>query len=196
MEIPGKRITAVKGMVRGIIVRSPTISQGFMGGLKQFVGAYTEMCEQARAEAHQLMVHWGKLVVVLVALLLLRGCSPDRGSQIRLAPGQRIFGGIAVEEVDGSPFIWGEINGQRYRFLMDTGATGFLLTDHMVMQSGLEYNPSLTMKGHGIGGSVDCMGNCRYAIPNLDGLGRSPWTHQAVVSDVPFRSSPVCRLLP
>ena len=65
-EIPGKRIAAVKGMVRGIIVRSPTISQGFFGGLKQFVGgniaAYTEMCEQARAEAHQLMLrHAGEL---------------------------------------------------------------------------------------------------------------------------------------
>ncbi len=98
--------------------------------------------------------YWGKPIVVLVALLFLSGCSPDRGSQIRLAPGQRIAGGIAVEEVDGSPFVWGEINGQRYRFLMDTGATGFLLTDHMVVQSGLEYDPTLSMKGHGIGGPV------------------------------------------
>jgi hypothetical protein len=37
---------------------------------------------------------------------------------------------------------------------MDTGATGFLLTDQMVVQSGLEYDPALSMKGHGIGGPV------------------------------------------
>jgi hypothetical protein len=37
---------------------------------------------------------------------------------------------------------------------MDTGATGFLLTDQMVVQSGLEYDPALSMKGHDIGGPV------------------------------------------
>lgn len=97
-----------------------------------------------------MMGHW----VTLAALLILGGCSVDRGSQIRLAPGQRIAGDIAVEEVDGCPFVWGEINGQRYQFLMDTGATGFLLTERMVEQSGLEYDPTLSMKARGIGGSV------------------------------------------
>jgi uncharacterized protein YbjQ (UPF0145 family) len=51
----GHRITDYKGMVRGIVVRAPTISQGIMGGLKKIVGgrigAYREMCEQARGEA-------------------------------------------------------------------------------------------------------------------------------------------------
>src|SRR4029077_13541399 len=50
-SIEGYRITEYKGLVRGIIVRSPTIGQGFFGGLKQIVGgqigAYAEMCEQA-----------------------------------------------------------------------------------------------------------------------------------------------------
>ncbi|MFZ0616616.1 MAG: YbjQ family protein [Chthoniobacterales bacterium] len=59
-DIPGCRITAHKGMVRGIIVRSPTIAQGFLGGLKSIIGgrigAYTEMCEQGRQHAYDLMV--------------------------------------------------------------------------------------------------------------------------------------------
>ena len=56
----GYRITAYKGVVRGIIVRSPTIAQGIMGGLKSIVGgnigAYTEMCEQTRNHAFELML--------------------------------------------------------------------------------------------------------------------------------------------
>jgi len=48
------------GVVRGIIVRSPTIMQGIVGGLKNLIGgrigAYTEMCEQARQQAYDLML--------------------------------------------------------------------------------------------------------------------------------------------
>jgi uncharacterized protein YbjQ (UPF0145 family) len=59
-SIEGYRITAYKGIVRGIIVRAPTIVQGFMGGLKNIIGgqigAYTEMCEQARQQAYDLMI--------------------------------------------------------------------------------------------------------------------------------------------
>jgi uncharacterized protein YbjQ (UPF0145 family) len=55
-DIPGKTIQEYKGLVRGIIVRSPTIMQGIFGGLKSIVGgrigAYTEMCEQAREQAY------------------------------------------------------------------------------------------------------------------------------------------------
>ena len=47
-------------MVRGIIVRAPTIAQGILGGLKNIIGgsigAYTEMCEQARQQAYDLML--------------------------------------------------------------------------------------------------------------------------------------------
>ncbi len=57
--IEGYRITEYKGVVRGIIVRSPTIAQGLLGGLKNIIGgrigAYTEMCEQARAQAYGLL---------------------------------------------------------------------------------------------------------------------------------------------
>lgn len=58
--IDGYKIVAYKGVVRGIIVRAPTIAQGIMGGLKSIIGgqigAYTEMCEQARQHAYDLLI--------------------------------------------------------------------------------------------------------------------------------------------
>ena len=58
--IEGSRITQYKGLVRGLVVRAPTISQGILGGLKSIIGgsigAYSEMCEQAREQAYELMV--------------------------------------------------------------------------------------------------------------------------------------------
>ena len=59
-EIEGFRIKEYKGLVRGIVVRSPTIPQGIVGGLKNIVGgrigAYTNMCEQTRDQAYREMV--------------------------------------------------------------------------------------------------------------------------------------------
>lgn len=58
--IEGYRIAEYKGIVRGITVRAPTIMQGIFGGLKNIIGghigAYTEMCEQARQQAYDLMI--------------------------------------------------------------------------------------------------------------------------------------------
>jgi len=54
-DIEGHRIVEYKGIVRGIIVRAPTIGQKVSGGLKSIVGgkigAFTDMCEQARQDA-------------------------------------------------------------------------------------------------------------------------------------------------
>ena len=54
-DFQGHKIVEYKGLTRGIVVRAPTISQGIMGGLKKVIGgrigAYREMCEQARSEA-------------------------------------------------------------------------------------------------------------------------------------------------
>lgn len=62
--IEGYRIREYRGVVRGLIVRAPTISQGILGGLKSIVGgrigAYTEMCEQARQQAYELMIDHAK----------------------------------------------------------------------------------------------------------------------------------------
>src|SRR5262249_54276688 len=58
--IEGYRITDTKGLVRGIIVRSPTILQGIFGGLKGIIGgengAHTPTCGQARGQACASMV--------------------------------------------------------------------------------------------------------------------------------------------
>ena len=60
LAFEGYRIVEYMGVVRGIVVRAPTIGQGIMGGLKSIIGgnigAYTEMCEQARSEAFDLLV--------------------------------------------------------------------------------------------------------------------------------------------
>jgi len=59
-DFEGYQIVEYKGVVRGIIVRSPTIAQGIVGGLKNLIGgrigAYTEMCEQARQQAYELLI--------------------------------------------------------------------------------------------------------------------------------------------
>ena len=59
-EIIGFGIAEYLGIVRGIVVRSPTISQGLLGGLKQIVGGnneqYAAVCETAREEAYERMV--------------------------------------------------------------------------------------------------------------------------------------------
>lgn len=58
-DVAGHEITQYLGVVRGIVVRSPSIAQGFFGGLKQIVGgnieSYAEVCEQAREEAFRRM---------------------------------------------------------------------------------------------------------------------------------------------
>lgn len=59
-SLDGYEVSEYLGLVRGLIVRSPTISQSFFSGLKSIVGgkmgSYTAMCEQARAHAEDLLV--------------------------------------------------------------------------------------------------------------------------------------------
>jgi uncharacterized protein YbjQ (UPF0145 family) len=58
--IEGYKIVQYMGIVRGLIVRAPTIAQGILGGLKSIIGgqigAYTQMCEQTREQAYELLV--------------------------------------------------------------------------------------------------------------------------------------------
>jgi uncharacterized protein YbjQ (UPF0145 family) len=55
LGVEGYRISEYLGLVRGVVVRAPTLSQGFIGGLKSIVGGqiqeFTEMCEQTRQAA-------------------------------------------------------------------------------------------------------------------------------------------------
>jgi|SRR5689334_9358695 uncharacterized protein YbjQ (UPF0145 family) len=59
-DVAGHSIAKYLGIVRGIVVRSPSITQGFLGGLKQIIGgnieAYAQVCEAAREDAFQRMV--------------------------------------------------------------------------------------------------------------------------------------------
>ena len=59
-EIEMGVISQYLGIVRGIVVRSPSIGQGLIGGLKSIVGGnieeFAEVCEAARLEAFNRMV--------------------------------------------------------------------------------------------------------------------------------------------
>jgi len=65
-EIAGYRIVENLGIVRGIIVRSRSIVGNVFAGFQMLFGGnitiYTQLCEQARQEAYDLMVaHAGQL---------------------------------------------------------------------------------------------------------------------------------------
>ncbi len=59
-EVAGNAIVSCVGIVRGIVVRSPGLGQGFLGGLQQMVGgnidSYAAVCESAREDAFERMV--------------------------------------------------------------------------------------------------------------------------------------------
>jgi uncharacterized protein YbjQ (UPF0145 family) len=59
-DVPGHHVESILGVVRGIVVRSPGIAQGLMGGLRQLVGGniieYVQVCERARSDAYEIMV--------------------------------------------------------------------------------------------------------------------------------------------
>ena len=60
LEIPGHPITKSFGLVRGIVVRSRSVIGNFGASIQTFFGGnitiYTKLCEQARAEAYELMI--------------------------------------------------------------------------------------------------------------------------------------------
>ena len=59
-DVAGYQITKYLAIVRGIVVRSPTIGQSFFGSLRSLGGGniteYTQVCEAARHEAYQQML--------------------------------------------------------------------------------------------------------------------------------------------
>ena len=58
--VAGHRIDRYLGVVRGIVVRSPSIGKAFLGAFKQLAGGnikeYIEVCEQARHDAYENML--------------------------------------------------------------------------------------------------------------------------------------------
>lgn len=99
----GYRITEYKGLVRGIVVRAPTISQGILGGLKAIIGgqigAYTEMCEQTRQQAYdRLLEHATELRAN--AVVGLRYESSEVGSGKSSATEVLCYGTAVVVQLD------------------------------------------------------------------------------------------------
>src|SRR3989440_7686865 len=93
-DVQGRRVREYRGVVRGITVRAPTISQGILGGLKSIIGgqigAYTEMCEQARQAAYDLMVEHARRVG---ANAILGGSfDPSEGASPASAPRGGCYG--------------------------------------------------------------------------------------------------------
>jgi uncharacterized protein YbjQ (UPF0145 family) len=63
-SMDGYEISDYIGLVKGLVVRSPTIAQGIFSGLKGIVGGnqarLAQMCEQARAHAQEAMEEHAK----------------------------------------------------------------------------------------------------------------------------------------
>ena len=59
-ELPGQRVTANLGIVRGIVVRSRSLVGSIGAALQTLFGGnitlYTQLCERARDDAFQLML--------------------------------------------------------------------------------------------------------------------------------------------
>jgi uncharacterized protein YbjQ (UPF0145 family) len=59
-DVDGCRIERYLGIVRGIVVRSPSFGKAFLGAFKQLAGGnikqYMEVCEAARHEAYEHML--------------------------------------------------------------------------------------------------------------------------------------------
>lgn len=101
--IEGYRIKQYLGVVRGITVRAPTISQGILGGLKSIIGgnigAYTEMCEQARMQAYALLVDHARALGAN-AVVGLRYDASEIGSKGSAATEVLCYGTAVVIELE------------------------------------------------------------------------------------------------
>ncbi len=60
-EVVGYRIAAYLGVVRGVVVRSPSIGQGLVGAFKSIGGGnieeWAQVCDAARQDAYLRMLH-------------------------------------------------------------------------------------------------------------------------------------------
>lgn len=85
LEIPGYQIIKICGIVRGLVVRTPTIAQGFLGGFKYIVGgrieSYREMCETSRNDAYNEMVEHARSLGAN-AIIAMRYDGSDLGIRI------------------------------------------------------------------------------------------------------------------
>jgi uncharacterized protein YbjQ (UPF0145 family) len=65
-DLPGYRVTNNLGIVRGIIVRSRSVIGNVGASIQQIFGGnisiYTNLCEQAREDAYQIMIQHAEQV--------------------------------------------------------------------------------------------------------------------------------------
>jgi uncharacterized protein YbjQ (UPF0145 family) len=103
--IEGYRIKQYLGVVRGLIVRAPTIAQGILGGLKSIIGgqigAYTEMCEQTRQQAYELLVEHALSVGANAVVGFCYDASEIGGGRGASATEVLCYGTAVVIEKDG-----------------------------------------------------------------------------------------------
>lgn len=63
-DLPGFRVASYLGIVRGIVVRSPSIGAGIIGSFKSLGGGniqeFVDVCEAARHDAYQQMIEHAK----------------------------------------------------------------------------------------------------------------------------------------
>lgn len=91
-----------------------------------------------------------KNIILILAVILLCSCQTVQPPP----PPKPVLEDITVEKIAGMPYIWASINGKRFQFLLDTGSTGFLLTEKMVKEAGLTYSKTNKMKALGITGTI------------------------------------------
>lgn len=94
-HIDGKQVVSTLGVVRGIVVRAPTITQGVLGGLKQIIGGnierFAEVCEHAREQAFDRMVkHAQELGADAVISMRYDGSAFGQGATEVLAYGTAV----------------------------------------------------------------------------------------------------------
>ncbi|MGE3819571.1 MAG: YbjQ family protein [Isosphaeraceae bacterium] len=101
-ELPGMRVAKSLGVVRGIIVRSRSVVGNIGASLQQIFGGnisiFTQLCEQARAEAYELMIRHaeqlgadGIIGVRYDATEIAQGVTEVLcyGTAVKLVPGSR-----------------------------------------------------------------------------------------------------------
>ena len=103
-SVEGYRVVEYRGLVRGITVRAPTIAQGIVGGLKSMIGgrigAYTEMCEQARQQAFETMIEHAREIGANAIIGVAYDAS-DVGTKTSAATEVLCYGTAVVIQPDG-----------------------------------------------------------------------------------------------
>jgi len=101
-RLEGYRVVAYCGVVRGVIVRSRSAIGNFAAGIQRFIGGnislYTELCEQARQEAFELMCqHAAESGANAIIAMRYEGTDVDAGATEVLCYGTGVV--IELDEI-------------------------------------------------------------------------------------------------